>query len=227
MSGTDYMKRIPIPSTVQLSNQSGSDLSDVTEESLEWFHDSPEFKSWISTDDSTCLWLHGRPGDGKTVVATYLRQSLSNPIDPSQKRDIASIFCSRGETEIGMVWSLATQLSFRIDQADAEPSKVALPGFSRDHSEEADLRLNIWKVLEALILLLPEHEVIFIIDGFDEIKARTRIRFLRSLHDLEKNIRGTAIIRILISCRDYPDIRDALGHCSTIERGKEWNGKSH
>lgn len=221
------MKRIPLPSTIQPANQTGETLNGVTEESLEWFNNSPEFKSWISTDDSTFLWLHGLPGQGKTVIATYTRQSLSISKEHSRERDIASIFCSRGETEIGMVWSLASQLSCRIDRADAEPNKVALPDFPRDHSEQADLARDLWKLLEALIVLLPGHEVILILDGIDEIGASISSQFLQSLHYLEKKIRGKAIIRILVSSRNHPDIRDALNHYSTIERGKEWNGKKH
>ena len=125
------------------------------------------------------------------------------------------------------MWSLATQLSCRIDRVSAELKKVALPDFPRDHSEEADWTRYIWKLLEALIVLISEHEVIFIIDEIDEMRAGVRSQFLQSLHNLEKNIQGKAIIRILVSCRDYPDIRDALSHYSTIEKGKEWNGKKH
>lgn len=219
------MKQIPLPSTIRLANQSGRTLKGVTDESLEWFSDSPEFKSWISADVSTFLWLHGLPGDGKTGVAMHTRQSLSKSKGYSWKGDVASIFCSNGDTEIGMVLSLARQLSCRIDRANAEQNKVALPEFSKDHSEEADLTEDIWKLLEALIILIPGCEVIFILDGIDEIGANTRSQFLQSLHYLEKKTRGKAIIRIFISSRDYPDIRDALAHYSTIERGKEWKGK--
>lgn len=80
-------------------------------------------------------------------------------------------------------------------------------------------------MLGELTSLLPGREVIFILDGVDEIGAETRSQFLRSLHYLEKKTRGKAIIRVLISSRDYPDIRDALDHYSAIERGKEWKGK--
>ncbi|KAL8718869.1 MAG: hypothetical protein Q9181_008140, partial [Wetmoreana brouardii] len=216
------MKRIPLPCTIRLANEIGSTLQGVTEESLEWFSDSPEFKSWISTDDSTSLWLHGPPRDGKTVVAMYTRQCLPKSKGYSQERDVASIFCSQGETEIGMVFSLASQLSHRIDRAIAEQNEVALPEFPNDHSEEADLTREVWKLLEALIKSPPGHEVVLIIDGIDEVVANIRSQFLQSLRYLEKKTRDKAIIRILISSRDYPDIRDALDHYPTIERGKEW-----
>lgn len=219
------MKQISLPSTIRLADQTRDNLKGVTKESLEWFMDSPEFKSWISTDDSTFLWLYGLAGDWKSVVAMYTRQRFSESKEYWLERDVASIFCSREATEIGMVFSLASQLSSRIDRANAEQNKVALPEFPKDHSEETDLTRDIWKLLEALIVLLPEHEVIFILDGIDEIELNTRSQFLRSLHYLEKKTRGKPIIRVLISSRDYPDIRDALDHYSTIERGKEWKGK--
>ncbi|KAL8704845.1 MAG: hypothetical protein Q9201_002004 [Fulgogasparrea decipioides] len=222
LNGTDYMKRIPLPSIIRLAKQDSSTLQDITKESLEWFFDSPEFKSWISTDDSTFLWLHGPFGDGKTVVAMYTRQYLSKSKGYSQERDVASIFCSQGETEIGMVMSLASQLSHRIDRANAEQNKFALPEFSKDHSERADLTREVWELLEALIILLPGHEVVFILDGIDEAGPNTRFEFLHSLRYLEKKTRDKAIIRILISSRDFPDIRGALDHYSSIERGKEW-----
>ncbi|KAL9606347.1 MAG: hypothetical protein Q9179_000473 [Wetmoreana sp. 5 TL-2023] len=118
--------------------------------------------------------------------------------------------------------SLASQLSHRIDRANAEQNKFALPEFSKDHSERADLTREVWELLEALIILLPGHEVVFILDGIDEAGPNTRFEFLHSLRYLEKKTRDKAIIRILISSRDFPDIRGALDHYSSIERGKEW-----
>lgn len=219
------MKRIPLPSTVQPANQIGSTLQNVVGESLEWFNNSPEFKAWISAEESTFLWLYGPPGDGKTVVAASTRQSLLRSGGYSPERDVASIFCSQGDTEITMVWSLASQLSHRIDRTNAEQTKATLPEFLRDRSENIDQIRDIWKLLEVLIILVPEHEVIFIIDGIDETEANTRTRFFQSLQYLEKKVCRKAIIRILISSRDYPDIRDALDHYSNIERGKEWKGE--
>lgn len=219
------MKQFRLPSTVQLANQTRGTLKDVKEESLEWFHESPEFKSWISTDNSTYLWLYGLPGDGKTVIAMYTKQILSKSQGYSRERDVASIFCSRKDTEIGIAFSLASQLICRINRAIAMQHKVVLPEFRKEHFEEADVTRDIWELLEALIRLLPWHEVIFILDGIDEIGLKIRSQFLQSLHYLEKRTQGKAIMRILVSSRDYPDIRDSLGHYSTIARGKELKGK--
>lgn len=223
----NYMNRITLPSRFRLPDQIGRSLDNVTEESLEWFLKSPEFESWVSTDDSSHLWLHGLPGSGKSTVATYVRRVLSESESDSREKDIASIFCSREkdiETEIKMVWSLASQLSCRIDRASAKHNELALPDITRASFGD-ELARDLWRLLEQIILLLPEDEAVFILDGIDEIPADTRSQFLLSLHHLERNLRGKAIVRILISSSDYPDIREALNHYPSIERGKEWKSR--
>ena len=223
----NYMHQITLPSRFRLPDQIGRSLDNVTEESLEWFLKSPEFESWVSTDDSSHLWLHGLPDSDKSTVATYVRRLLSESESDSREKDIASIFCSREkdiETEIKMVWSLASQLSCRIDRASAKHNELALPDITRGSFGD-ELARDLWKLLEQLILLLPEDEAILILDGIDEVPADTRSQFLLSLLRLERNLRGKAITRILISSRDYPDIREALSHYPSIERGKEWKSR--
>ena len=225
MDATDYMKSIPYASKLKIANKTGVSLSSVSKESLEWLSESPEFKSLLWADNCTFLWLHAKPGEGKTIIATYIRQNLSKSQGYSQERDIAAIFCCNKDTEIAMVWSLALQLSCRIDQANARHIEVALSEFSKDQYEEAAMPCYIWTLLEELITILPRREVIFIIDAIDEIRPDVRTHFLKSLRYLEKKTQTKAILRIFISCRDYPDIREALGHYPTIEKGKEWKGR--
>lgn len=62
----------------------GTRLADATpsavfcpsEESLKWLIQTPEYVEWISRDESSQIWLHGPPGDGKTVAVAYVLENL-------------------------------------------------------------------------------------------------------------------------------------------------------
>jgi Cdc6-like AAA superfamily ATPase len=225
LSESEYVKKIPLPSKVQLANQTPGDSVDCSEESLEWLTKSLEYESWISKEACAFLWLHGIPGDGKTVAATYVLKKLLLPHGYAKNWDVASIFCSRGDSEIGLVASLAFQLIRKKDRAQAVEEKIPITKFHQDQVDEEVLTHELWILLEALIVAVPGYETVFIIDGIDELGSSTRSSFLKSFCFLEKRIQPNAIIRVLISSRAYPDIKDALAHYSSIERGKEWKGR--
>ena len=76
-----------------------------------------------------------------------------------------------------------------------------------------------------LINRFPRRGVVFIIDGIDEAEKKIRTQFLRSVQRLAERIKEGIIVRIFVSSRDYPDIRDCLGSWPQIEKLKEWRGE--
>ncbi|KAK0472441.1 hypothetical protein IW261DRAFT_1570795 [Armillaria novae-zelandiae] len=61
----------------------------------QWFLKSPEFLSWVNDSgrSQTTLWCRGRPGVGKTFLASIIVDYLrSLPVDDQEKRLVLSIF---------------------------------------------------------------------------------------------------------------------------------------
>ena len=202
-------------------------LTNLHEKAMEWFTLSTQYSEWISSKHSTFLWLYGLPGAGKTVIAAWLQKQLSKPEQTLKEQDVVTIFCSREVNEINMILGLISQLLSRIDRIDFGQDETALPQFLTKFKHEDELLLDLWGLLEVLIKMYPRREVIFIIDGIDEVKSKSRTQFLRSLQLLPERINEGIIVRILVSSRDFPDIRDCLVSWPKIDKLTEWKGEEN
>lgn len=192
------------------------------DESLEWFTESPEFQMWKKKEHCALLWLYGSPGDGKTVVMSYVRKHLLNHYGYAKKLDVTSIFCSADHTENCLVASLAFQLIRNDLRAHAAKTKIkSWPGLPSGRESTN----HLWELLETSITRLSAFETVFLIDGIDALKPDTRSSFLTNFLALEKQVQSSATIRVLISPRPFSDIRDALAHYASIERERERKGE--
>lgn len=194
------------------------------EDTIEWFTKSPEFRAWKVNTGLALLWLHGVPGDGKTVLMSYVTKHLPQYFEYTKAWDAATLFCSPDSSEISMLISLSLQLSKDIDRAGAAWSNIrSWP----TPLTETQVSRHLWRLVEILIAAGENSgsETIFLIDGIDELKSKTRAAFLNNLVALEKKASLSATTRVLVSSRDYPDIREALSHYTSIERQKERKGK--
>jgi Cdc6-like AAA superfamily ATPase len=202
-----------------IAPESADKLCDVPsiETSLEWFTKSPEFKMWKEKGHCALLWLYGAPGDGKTVVMSYVRKRLPNHYGYAKRLDVASLFCSADHTENCLVASLVFQL-IRNDLR-AQAAKTKIKSWSGLPTTK-----NLWELLETLINGVSAFETVLLIDGIDALKPDSRSSFLTNFLALEKQVQSGAIIRVLISSRPFSDIQVALAHYDSIEREKERKG---
>jgi hypothetical protein len=170
--------------------------------------------------------LHGPPGDGKTFVAAYVLKSLSRQPIYTKKRLVASIFCSSSDSDIGLVTALALQLILQDEnRANAAQETMTITVFQKDNHTDKEIGRNIWKLLETLIMTVPNYEAVIAIDGIDELGISTRTSFLENFCALQANIQGSTVIRVFMSSRPYADIKEVIGHYSNIERDMERKGK--
>lgn len=194
------------------------------EDTIEWFTKSPEFSAWKGNPDLALLWLHGVPGAGKTVLMSYVTKHLPQYFEYTKAWDAATLFCSSDYSEISMLISLSLQLSKDIVRAGAAWSNIKSWPTALT---ETQVSRHLWRLVEILIAAGGNSgsETIFLIDAIDELKPTTRAAFLKNLVALEKKASLSATTRILVSSRDYPDIREALSHYKSIERENERKGK--
>ena len=100
---------------------------------------------------------------------------------------------------------------------------VSIGSLLNDEVDEAQREWIIWHLLATSIRTCA-HETIIIIDEFDSLNAKIRSSFLSSFLRLQKDLQRDPTIRVLISSRTYPDIEQALGDYSSIEKDKEMKG---
>lgn len=171
------------------------------------------------------LWLYGPPGSGKTILATYTTNNFSKFRDYTCDYDLTSISCGTEVSETGLVWSLCLQMGCRIDRSSAQRASISLPDPSQEHCSESELVRYLWRLLRTSMILCPGHEAIIILDSVDELRPKIRSQFLDSLNDFYEEISARTTVKILISCRDYPDIRVDLKHYVSVDKEKEWRGR--
>jgi Cdc6-like AAA superfamily ATPase len=181
---------------------------------------------WKEKEQCTFLWLHGRPGDGKTITASYVIKNLWRHYGYAKDWDIASIFCSRDDCETGLVASLAFQLIQKnYLRAQVAQTKIPITNFQGNRLSDKEPIRELWLLLEASIVAASAYETVVIIDRVDVLRPDIRSSFLSNLVGLEKRIQSKTIIRVLISSRPYRDIGQTLAHYSSIEKGKERKGE--
>uniref|UniRef100_A0A8H7KD73 Nephrocystin 3-like N-terminal domain-containing protein n=1 Tax=Bionectria ochroleuca TaxID=29856 RepID=A0A8H7KD73_BIOOC len=175
-------------------------------------------RTWKEKEHCAQVWLYGIPGDGKTVVMSYVQKRLLNHYGYAKKLDVTSIFCSADHTESCLVASLAFQLIRNDLRAHAAKTEIkSWPGLLSGGNSTN----HLWELLETLITRLSAFETVFLIDGIAALKRDTRSSFLTNFLTLEKQVQSNATIRVLISSRPFSDIQIALAHYASIEREQE------
>ncbi len=172
----------------------------------EWALVAPTFQQWSAPGlyDGTArlLWINGPAGFGKTILAASLIQHsmTSTPNDP-----VAFFFFSAAadarDDPLAAVRTWTSQLVTISDVA----FKLAV-----EHASDKDTRIasasEVWSLFAAIAQNMPG--CVLILDGFDEC-VHTDDRRADFLASLKRSIAHTAT-RLLIICRDEPDIRSEL-----------------
>ena len=174
----------------------------------EWFPQYPDWTKWL-VGTCHCLWLHGIPGAGKTVLISYFIDRTTKHIQAQvhpKRLALAYYYCYFGHKQCEASPFLKWILNRLCRQADYIPPSVQLMYSYGGEPSLADLLTGIQDILS-------EFEKVFIIlDAIDESEQRSKL--LKVLRDLSTDTRF-AKIQLLTSSREYVDIEEVMGGCST------------
>jgi len=166
----------------------------------------PEWADWLAAK-YRCLWIHGIPGAGKTVLASYLVDTVTshcrNELGP--KCDALYYYCYFGHNQdesAPLLRWLITQLCRRAEAVPAETYATF-----KQRCEP-----SLPKLLDALATILDGFQAIYVIvDAVDESKPREDL--LKTLRDLGTDPRFSKI-QLLVTSREYIDIERVLEQIS-------------
>lgn len=161
---------------------------------------SPEWTNWID-EKHRCLWIHGIPGAGKTILMSHLSEQVKKHCRNSRRVVHTYYYCYFGHNQdeaahfLGSVLNqlcrqsnLVTTELYELYSTGGEPSLIEL--------------------LRALEGVLNHFDTIYvIIDALDESIPRDNL--LRVLRDLVTDVRFQKI-QILASSREYVGIETAM-----------------
>lgn len=180
----------------------------------------------METDRSAILWISGKPGSGKSVLASNIVSRLSNRDSATQVLGSSSyIICSwyyskRDDLQSHLVmlksllWQFLDQqpLYFRhIAELYRKRGPVNDDGFWT--SEE------LMSVLERIIMSTKNIQIFLVLDGLDESNRKVVNGEFDLSRMLDKFLGLAAMsnnLKILLLSRPDPDITDKLHSCSQI-----------
>ena len=167
---------------------------------------SPEWIDWLEAK-IRCLWIHGIPGAGKTVLMSHLIEQIKEYCDQSPNQDIAYAYyyCyfahNQDETKPFLRW-LISQLCRKAGRVPTVVSKL------HKHGEES----NVADLQDALASILTRFEVVYVaVDAIDESHPREDL--LRVFQDFVTDSRFKKL-QIIASSREYIDIERIMAGLS-------------
>ena len=179
-----------------------------------WALQRKEIAVWMATDSSSnaakVLWIHGKPGSGKTIITA----SLVNELQKSRSSPICYFFCfysheaKRSCDQIVRSW--VSQLVKSSDIAFQTAKEI----YKGKESHMA-VHTELWQIFQKTTIQLQE--CFYVVDGFDECLKEdaserkfsfldTRALFLRKLDEAIYNSQA----RVLFVSREDANIREQL-----------------
>ncbi|KAM7210397.1 hypothetical protein V8F06_014214 [Rhypophila decipiens] len=177
----------------------------------EWILRMSEWDSWLDSNTmppSRLLWIHGIPGAGKTIFASFLIDQCEKHVRdmPPRAAQCVYYYCSyrhnRDESKAFLRWAVS-QICRNLKHI---PSQI-LDLYKMDHHPSVE------ELVGGLVELLTFVDVLYLmVDGVDEIKE-PRDQLLDILVWMAISPQF-AKVRLLATSRLYADIKTRLGPCS-------------
>ncbi|KAK4449143.1 hypothetical protein QBC34DRAFT_285569, partial [Podospora aff. communis PSN243] len=173
----------------------------VEDGTCDWLIETPEWSQWVNLD-SRCLWIHGIPGSGKTVLAARLiekiRQICAQPRDDRWVSVYYYCHHSRSKDES------ASFIRWIVSQLCRTAGKIpsCLRGIYQRGGEPTQV-----EILSCLQQLLEWFDIVFVtIDALDESRPTAPLLALQTLITDSRFSK----IRLLATSRQYADIQQAM-----------------
>ncbi|KAN0126398.1 hypothetical protein V8E52_000038, partial [Russula decolorans] len=178
-----------------------------------WFFERRTYNEWKSTGSDSLLWIHGKPGSGKSILCSTIIEDVKSMCDASQASIAYFYFDFRDIKKqhwSDLVPSLLTQLSTQSSACCDILSRL-YSGHGNGAQQPNDDALK--RCLIEMLTLRDHHPIYLIMDALDECPDTSEVpsprnRILRLLEELaELQIPN---LRICVTSRPEFDIRDFL-----------------
>lgn len=169
----------------------------------QWLFDKEDFQRWFTPDLclSPLLWMNGKPGAGKTVLASLVIEKCQQTIDFR----VIYFYCKQSDDSRDTFASLACAVIWQVFRQDPSLADYLFENCSsRGHPTNLKSDEESCFELARVILQCPE-KVYIVIDGLDECKEHEQekiIKFFCSLIDGIPKERSDSLRCMLIGQND-------------------------
>ncbi|PGH23008.1 hypothetical protein AJ80_02923 [Polytolypa hystricis UAMH7299] len=169
-----------------------------------WVVESKELRSWLTSDASGLLWIHGIPGSGKTVLTSTILNQCLLPKAPMGENKVCYYYCDFRSHESCRPESVLGAMIVQLCQSMETVPEEVDEAFSRHVGKDGKLvpaaLEELDRLLREVLTLVPS--AILVIDALDECYDREVIT--NRLTDLLE--KSSEFIKILVTSRRELDI---------------------
>lgn len=184
-------------------------------DTCEWLLHHAKILTWLDRDDPRhFLWLRGKPGSGKTTLASYLIQQGSFP----SKSTVIYCLCSYG---FGKIEKNACNLALRSILAQIIRQKTDILDHVYDNYVKGASPPTLSKIRLALkeCLYAIEHTFL-VVDGLDECEPLHQNQLLSELMQMSEPA-DPLKLKVLVCSRESKEIKRKLGNKPVLSLREE------
>ncbi|KAK3390389.1 ankyrin repeat protein [Podospora didyma] len=142
-----------------------------------WVLEHPKYRAWFTSPEASLLWISGDPGSGKSVLASFLVDTLTE-----MSKELGLNVCYFFFKSDDLQQSNATNaIKALLHQLYTQRMALAAIGASRLQGNNIDDAKRLWEVFELSTQREVTRNTICILDGLDECAVDSRRELLRSI----------------------------------------------
>ena len=142
----------------------------AVEGTCRWVLDHPKFQDWLRSPEAAFLWISGDPGSGKSVLASFLIDTLSE-MRKTTDMNVCYFFFKSDNLEQS---SAVNALQAILHQLFVQQGGLASSGVHLLQGKALENMSHLWQALLFLTRLDATKTTICIIDAVDECAPKSR-----------------------------------------------------
>lgn len=143
-----------------------------------WLSSHKSYKRWLESKSPGLLWLSADPGCGKSVLASFLVDSL-RPNTATHDRNVCFFFFKSDNVEQNSGITALQAVLHQVLHSQRQLLSTAVQELQQP-SDVRDMRC-MWKALVTILQQPDAREVICVLDGLDECEAGARRQLIEML----------------------------------------------
>ncbi|KAI5839078.1 ankyrin repeat-containing domain protein [Morchella snyderi] len=178
-----------------------------------WLLENKMWNKWATGNESSVLWLRGDAGSGKTMLASFVIDTLKTEAK-SDDHILAYFYCDYKEPKrqepIPILNTIVKQFCLKQPAREGKIPKIVLEEYEKRADQGHSSGTLNMNECQDLLLALSNHylKTTIIIDALDECNHNTRCGLFNALKFIVSMSRS--IVKIFITSRYHDDIERAF-----------------
>jgi hypothetical protein len=164
-----------------LDHERSSLRSKRCENTGDWIFEKKEYKTWRTCETSSLLWLHARPGAGKSVLAAHLIENLDVSGQP-----FGYFFFKYNNSTLSSPKDLLRTICFQLAVKHSAVYDIMVGLMESGFDVQKGRIGTLWQQLfsDRILQLRWPKPMFWVVDGLDECNQEERGGFIQLLADL-------------------------------------------